>query len=64
MTTATNALMQKNGGGDRIRTCDDVTAILVFKTSAFNRSATPPQGTVWGFGVKPHNVSNSNSNFQ
>ncbi len=33
---------RKSGGGDRIRTCDALTDILVFKTSAFNRSATPP----------------------
>ena len=36
--------LRDGGGGDRIRTCDALTDILVFKTSAFNRSATPPPG--------------------
>jgi hypothetical protein len=31
-----------NGGGGRIRTHENLTALLVFKTSAFNHSATPP----------------------
>ena len=30
------------GGGGGIRTHDRITPILVFKTSALNRSATPP----------------------
>ena len=32
-----------DGGGDRIRTCGRCEATLVFKTSALNRSATPPR---------------------
>ncbi len=30
------------GGGGRIRTYEDLAALTVFKTAAFNRSATPP----------------------
>ena len=30
------------GGGDRIRTCDALTGIPVFKTGALSHSATPP----------------------
>ena len=30
------------GGGGRIRTHENLAALLVFKTSAFNHSATPP----------------------
>ncbi len=33
----------KNGGGGEIRTLGGLSPSLVFKTSAFNRSATPPQ---------------------
>jgi hypothetical protein len=32
------------GGGGRIRTHESLAALLVFKTSAFNHSATPPAG--------------------
>ena len=38
----------ETGGGDRIRTCDTRKRMLVFKTSAFNHSATPPQGVCVG----------------
>ncbi len=31
------------GGGGEIRTLGGLSPSLVFKTSAFNRSATPPQ---------------------
>jgi hypothetical protein len=31
------------GGGREIRTLEQVAPLLVFKTSAFNRSATPPE---------------------
>src|SRR5688572_31975807 len=31
------------GGGGRIRTHENLAALLVFKTSAFNHSATPPE---------------------
>src|SRR5690554_2118636 len=31
-----------DGGGSGIRTLEGVTPLLVFKTSAFNRSANPP----------------------
>ncbi len=31
------------GGGERIRTSDDVAAILVFETSPFGHSGTPPR---------------------
>ena len=30
------------GGGERIRTPETLTSLTVFKTAAFNRSATPP----------------------
>ena len=33
----------ENGGGDRIRTCGTLTDTPVFKTDAFNHSATPPK---------------------
>jgi hypothetical protein len=33
---------RRNGGGGRIRTHENLAALLVFKTSAFNHSATPP----------------------
>ena len=37
------AVSLKNcGGGDRIRTCDALTGIPVFKTGALSHSATPP----------------------
>ena len=32
------------GGGSGIRTLEGLTSLLVFKTSAFNRSANPPNG--------------------
>ena len=35
---------QKDGGGGGIRTPDTLTRIPVFKTGAFNHSATPPAG--------------------
>ena len=34
--------MGENGGGGEIRTLGGLSSSLVFKTSAFNRSATPP----------------------
>lgn len=34
--------MAVNGGGGEIRTHDGVAPMPVFKTGAFNRSATPP----------------------
>ena len=33
-----------SGGGGEIRTLGGLSPSLVFKTSAFNRSATPPEG--------------------
>jgi hypothetical protein len=33
------------GGGGEIRTLGGLSPSLVFKTSAFNRSATPPRDT-------------------
>ncbi len=33
----------ENGGGGEIRTLGGLSPSLVFKTSAFNRSATPPR---------------------
>lgn len=35
---------QGSGGGSGIRTPEGLAPLLVFKTSAFNRSANPPQG--------------------
>ena len=35
-------IVAKYGGGDRIRTCGTLTDTPVFKTDAFNHSATPP----------------------
>src|SRR3989344_3257326 len=32
----------ENSGGGRIRTFEAITGLLVFKTSPFNRSGTPP----------------------
>ncbi len=34
--------MMKNGGGGEIRTHEGREPLAVFKTAAFNRSATPP----------------------
>ena len=34
--------IEERGGGERIRTSDDVAAILVFKTSPIDHSGTPP----------------------
>ena len=34
------------GGGGEIRTLGGLSPSLVFKTSAFNRSATPPRNTI------------------
>lgn len=36
----------KDGGGSGIRTLEGVAPLLVFKTSAFNRSANPPNLTM------------------
>lgn len=41
-----------NGGGGGIRTHETLSGLLVFKTSAFNHSATPPQGLTHR-GVRP-----------
>ena len=35
--------MKNTGGGGEIRTLGGLSPSLVFKTSAFNRSATPPR---------------------
>jgi hypothetical protein len=35
-----------NGGGGGIRTLEALSSLAVFKTAAFNRSATPPLGSV------------------
>ena len=35
---------QLSGGGSGIRTPEGLAPLLVFKTSAFNRSANPPRG--------------------
>ncbi len=37
------AVAELAGGGGRIRTHENLAALLVFKTSAFNHSATPPE---------------------
>ena len=37
------SLYLNNGGGGEIRTLGGLSPSLVFKTSAFNRSATPPE---------------------
>ena len=34
---------KRNGGGGGIRTLEGLSPLPVFKTGAFNRSATPPQ---------------------
>lgn len=34
--------LKRSGGGSGIRTLEGVTPLLVFKTSALNRSANPP----------------------
>jgi hypothetical protein len=38
----TFVLLSKNGGGGEIRTHGRVAPTTIFKTVAFNRSATPP----------------------
>ncbi len=39
-------LSESNGGGGGIRTRDGVASILLFESSAFNHSATPPEQSV------------------
>ena len=45
--TAWDCLGQVNGGGTGIRTLEGCYTLLVFKTSAFNRSAIPPVAIAW-----------------
>ena len=45
--TAWDCLGQVNGGGTGIRTLEGCYTLLVFKTSAFNRSAIPPAAIAW-----------------
>ena len=45
--TVWDCLGQVNGGGTGIRTLEGCYTLLVFKTSAFNRSAIPPAAIAW-----------------
>ena len=42
-STKIDPLFKVSGGGGEIRTLGGLSPSLVFKTSAFNRSATPPE---------------------
>ena len=52
------ALACDSGGGGEIRTHERITPSPVFKTGAFNRSATPPLASYYAIRLPPEQTEN------